>query len=92
MGGRSQGTFSINDDGHAVFSGYVSLDNDGGFSSVQHYFDPIDISRYRSAYLQYDADFKAAERYARSHNLNIWGDPELTKKYLRLKSKWGQRQ
>jgi len=21
--------------------------------------------------------------------LNIWGDPELTKKYLRLKSKWG---
>jgi hypothetical protein len=22
--------------------------------------------------------------------LNIWGDPELIKKYLKLKSKWGQ--
>jgi len=22
--------------------------------------------------------------------LNIWGDPALTEKYLRLKSKWGQ--
>lgn len=39
---------------------------------------------------KYDAEFKAAERNARSHKLNIWGDPELTKKYLRLKSKWGQ--
>ena len=58
MGGRSQGTFSINDDGHAVFSGYVSLDNDGGFSSVQHYFDPIDVSRYRSAYLRLKGDGK----------------------------------
>jgi len=58
MGGRSQGTFSINDDGHAVFFGYVSLDNDGGFSSVQHYFNPIDISRYRSAYLRLKGDGK----------------------------------
>ena len=58
MGGRSQGTFSINDDGHAVFSGYVSLDNYGGFSSVQHYFDPIDVSRYRSAYLRLKGDGK----------------------------------
>ena len=58
MGGRSQGTFSMNDDGHAVFSGYVSLDNDGGFSSVQNYFDPIDVSRYRSAYLRLKGDGK----------------------------------
>ena len=39
---------------------------------------------------RYDQGFKEAERYARKHNLNIWGDPELTEKYLRLKSKWGQ--
>ena len=58
MGGRSQGTFSINDDGHAVFSGYVSLDNYGGFSSVQYYFVPIDVSRYRSAYLRLKGDVK----------------------------------
>jgi micrococcal nuclease len=39
---------------------------------------------------KYDAEFRAAERKARKEKLNIWGDPELTKKYLRLKSKWGQ--
>ena len=38
----------------------------------------------------YDRQFRAAERYARQHRLNIWGDPHLTRKYLRLKSKWGQ--
>jgi len=40
---------------------------------------------------KYDAEFRAAEKQARKEELNIWGDPELTKKYLRLKSKWGQR-
>ena len=39
---------------------------------------------------KYDAEFRAAEKQARKEKLNIWGDPELTKKYLRLKSKWGQ--
>ena len=40
---------------------------------------------------KYDAEFRSAERLARKEKLNIWGDPELTKKYLRLKSKWGQK-
>jgi len=40
---------------------------------------------------KYDAEFRAAEKLARKEKLNIWGDPELRKKYLRLKSKWGQR-
>jgi len=39
---------------------------------------------------KYHAEFKAAEKLARKEKLNIWGDPELTNKYLRLKSKWGQ--
>ena len=39
---------------------------------------------------KYDAEFRATEKQARKEKLNIWGDPELTKKYLRLKSKWGQ--
>jgi len=41
---------------------------------------------------KYDSKFRAAEKQARKEKLNIWGDPELTKKYLRLKSKWGQRE
>jgi len=39
---------------------------------------------------KYDKEFREAERYARKHKLNIWGNPKLTQKYLRLKSKWGQ--
>ena len=34
----------------------------------------------------YDEEFREPERYARNHQLNIWGDPDLTRKYLRLKS------
>jgi len=39
---------------------------------------------------KYDQQFRQAEKIARKEGLNIWGDPELTQKYLRLKSKWGQ--
>ncbi|HOO90157.1 MAG TPA: thermonuclease family protein [Syntrophales bacterium] len=41
---------------------------------------------------KYDKDFKEAERFAREHHLNIWGDAALTAQYLRLKSKWGLKQ
>ncbi len=36
MGGRSNGNFKINEDGHGQFYGEVSLENNGGFSSVRH--------------------------------------------------------
>jgi len=36
MGGRSDGSFSINQNGIGIFSGKVSLENNGGFSSVRH--------------------------------------------------------
>ena len=39
---------------------------------------------------KHDKEFRDAERYARDHKLNIWENYELTQKYLRLKSKWGQ--
>ena len=58
MGGRSQGAFSINEAGNAVFSGEVSLENNGGFSSVQRDFDPIDISQHRAVVLGLKGDGK----------------------------------
>lgn len=73
MGGRSRGSFAINGDGHAVFSGDVSLENNGGFSSVQYAFDPIDVSPYRTACLRVKGDGKSyqflveAERDARHY-------------------------
>jgi NADH dehydrogenase [ubiquinone] 1 alpha subcomplex assembly factor 1 len=59
MGGRSKGSFALNEKGHAVFSGEVSLENDGGFSSVQNYFDPIDVSPYDKAFVRLRGDGKS---------------------------------
>ena len=39
MGGRSNGNFKVNDAGNGLFSGKVSLENNGGFSMVQYRFD-----------------------------------------------------
>lgn len=36
MGGRSDGDFTLSVDGHGLFSGEVSLENNGGFSSVRY--------------------------------------------------------
>ena len=58
MGGRSKGAFSINDEGNGVFSGVVSLENNGGFSSVQHYFAPINVSPYHTAFIRLKGDGK----------------------------------
>lgn len=58
MGGRSKGKFSINEAGNGVFSGKVSLENNGGFSSVQYYFKPIDVSLYNSALIRLKGDGK----------------------------------
>ncbi len=39
MGGRSDGSMALNDEGHAVYEGSVSTENNGGFSSVRHRLD-----------------------------------------------------
>ncbi len=59
MGGRSEGAFSINQEGNAVFSGNVSLENDGGFSSVQYDFDTIDVSQYSTVLIRLKGDGKS---------------------------------
>jgi len=38
MGGKSSSTFEINSDGHGVFKGSISLENNGGFCSVRYKF------------------------------------------------------
>lgn len=36
MGGRSDSSFMIDEQGHAIFEGNVSLKNNGGFASIQY--------------------------------------------------------
>ena len=44
MGGRSKGTFKIHSDGYGVFEGDVSLENNGGFSSIRYRFEKIKVN------------------------------------------------
>ena len=43
MGGKSNGSFSLNEEGHGVFEGHVSLKNNGGFSSLQYAFNRMKL-------------------------------------------------
>lgn len=56
MGGKSNGNFQLNKDGHAVFSGDVSLENNGGFSSVQYTFNALDITNYKTVCIKLKGD------------------------------------
>jgi len=58
MGGRSQGNLTHDPAGHLIFRGEVSLENNGGFSSVQHESDPIDVSAYRDVVIRLKGDGK----------------------------------
>ena len=44
MGGLSQGSFKIDDKGNGVFEGDVSLENNGGFSSVRYPLDAVKVA------------------------------------------------
>lgn len=58
MGGRSDGHFQLNDAGHAVFEGEVSLENNGGFSSVRYRFPEIEVAGYQKVKIRLRGDGK----------------------------------
>ena len=58
MGGKSSGNFQLNKDGKGVFSGKISLDNNGGFSSVKYGFNKLNIEKFKSIVLKIKGDGK----------------------------------
>ena len=50
MGGKSSSTITINKEGHGQFSGTVSTENNGGFSSVRHIFKPVSVKKTSKIY------------------------------------------
>jgi len=58
MGGRSNGNFQLNKDGNGVFSGKISLDNNGGFSSVRYGFKKLNVEKFSSISLKIKGDGK----------------------------------
>lgn len=58
MGGVSTSKLNRSKEGHAVFTGTVSLENNGGFASMQYHFSPMTISGYTKAVIRLKGDGK----------------------------------
>ncbi len=58
MGGRSSSKIYLNSEGHGVFEGHVSLENNGGFSSVRYQMNPISVKGYSKCVIRLKGDGK----------------------------------
>ena len=58
MGGRSSGTVQLNNEGNIVFGGHVSLENNGGFSTLKYRFNDIVTKPYSKILLNVKGDGK----------------------------------
>lgn len=58
MGGRSDGNFGLNAAGHGVFQGDVSLENNGGFSSIRYRFPTQEMETFSTVQLRIKGDGK----------------------------------
>jgi NADH dehydrogenase [ubiquinone] 1 alpha subcomplex assembly factor 1 len=58
MGGVSAGKMAVNEDGHGVFQGRVSLDNNGGFSSIRYHAGSTKLKGYSKFVIAVKGDGK----------------------------------
>lgn len=71
MGGWSEGNLILNEEGHGLFSGRVSLENNGGFTSIRHRSSEISIKGATKAVLRVKGDGKRYQFRLKSQ-LNDW--------------------
>ena len=59
MGGRSEGNFEVNSEGLGVFKGYVTTENNGGFSSLRYNFNGLKTAGFKAVVLKLKGDGKS---------------------------------
>lgn len=59
MGGVSAGKLGVNDEGHGMFQGHVSLYNNGGFSSIKYTAGNTELKGYSKFVIVLKGDGKA---------------------------------
>ena len=88
MGGRSSGVIRINNDGYGVFSGNVSLENNGGFSSIKYRFNKKTLNKNSKINLKIKGDgkpyqfrlkSKSSDKYSYISHFNTGVDWEMIK-------------
>ena len=72
MGGRSDGNFYINEEGHGVFTGKVSLENNGGFSSIRHRFKTVNTEGYEQVSIRLRGDGKRYQFRVKSRSSDYY--------------------
>jgi len=68
MGGRSQGSSFLTEAGNRIFSGGISLKNNGGFSSVRTFGGEYDLSDYKGVTVKVRGDGRKYYFTARANN------------------------
>ncbi len=58
MGGKSSGSFQLSPDGFGLFEGNISLENNGGFSSVRYQFEKLKVNEDSRIILKVKGDGK----------------------------------
>jgi len=66
MGGRSQGDVELSEDGNGIFQGTVSLENNGGFSSIRARMEVIETTDYSAFKIRLKGDGKNYQFRVRS--------------------------
>lgn len=70
MGGISSAKINIDQEGHGIFEGHVSLENNGGFSSLRYRFDTINTSNFSKIILKIKGDGKKYQFRIKSDSEN----------------------
>jgi hypothetical protein len=88
MGGLSRGELTINDSGNCLFKGYVTTENNGGFSSIRYGFNKKSVSEFKYVILNLKGDGKSyqfrikdnyRQRFSYIATFNTTGDWETIK-------------
>ena len=84
MGGRSDGRFYLSEEGRGVFTGEVSLENNGGFSSVRHRFTPKKAEGFTKAVIRLRGDGKRYQFRVKSDSY----DRQAYVSYFQTSGEW----
>lgn len=72
MGGVSSGNFEINEEGNGLYTGEISLDNNGGFSSLRYLFDKINVEKFSKVILKIKGDGKKYQFRVKDNSQNYY--------------------
>ena len=72
MGGLSQGEFELSAEGHGVFYGHVSTQNNGGFSSVRYPIQKLKSEKSSKIILKIKGDGKKYQLRIKNNQSNFY--------------------